>query len=194
MPRPVGPPSDLVVRVGSLARRSVRWSRLPKDSGKGVFLSMKMIKVMAVGAALSSALWLPAAAEAGGAGASRLTEHGARGSSCAVPHSPSTPARFASWPNATLPALQAAGVEHRRIYDMRHTFVTWNLAAGMSGGLLDAWARNRPLGTEWARFRLDGDETRKRRRMTNPLLLRGVSASGQCRARTGDLLLVRQAL
>jgi integrase len=30
------------------------------------------------------------------------------------------------------PALKAAGVEHRRIYDMRHTFATWSLAAGMS--------------------------------------------------------------
>jgi integrase len=30
------------------------------------------------------------------------------------------------------PALQAAGVGHRRIYDMRHTFATWSLAAGMS--------------------------------------------------------------
>ncbi|HEY6887421.1 MAG TPA: site-specific integrase [Solirubrobacter sp.] len=29
------------------------------------------------------------------------------------------------------PALQAAGVEHRRIYQ-RHTFATWSLAAGMS--------------------------------------------------------------
>ena len=29
------------------------------------------------------------------------------------------------------PALEAAGVE-RRIYDMRHTFATWSLAAGMS--------------------------------------------------------------
>ena len=29
------------------------------------------------------------------------------------------------------PALQAAGIEHRRIYDMRHTFATWSLAAGM---------------------------------------------------------------
>jgi integrase len=27
--------------------------------------------------------------------------------------------------------LQAAGVDHRRIYDMRHTFATWSLAAGM---------------------------------------------------------------
>jgi integrase len=29
------------------------------------------------------------------------------------------------------PALKAAGIEHRRIYDMRHTFATWSLAAGM---------------------------------------------------------------
>jgi integrase len=29
------------------------------------------------------------------------------------------------------PALKAAGIEHRRIYDMRHTFATWCLAAGM---------------------------------------------------------------
>jgi integrase len=31
-----------------------------------------------------------------------------------------------------VPALKAAGIEHRRIYDMRHTFATWSLAAGMS--------------------------------------------------------------
>jgi integrase len=31
-----------------------------------------------------------------------------------------------------VPALKAAGVEHRRIYDLRHTFATWSLAAGMS--------------------------------------------------------------
>jgi integrase len=30
------------------------------------------------------------------------------------------------------PALTAGGLEHRRIYDMRHTFATWSLAAGMS--------------------------------------------------------------
>lgn len=30
------------------------------------------------------------------------------------------------------PAQQAAGLAHRRIYDMRHTFSTWSLAAGMS--------------------------------------------------------------
>lgn len=31
-----------------------------------------------------------------------------------------------------VPALKAAGLGHRRIYDMRHTFATWSLAAGMS--------------------------------------------------------------
>ena len=31
-----------------------------------------------------------------------------------------------------VPALTAAGLDHRRIYDMRHTFATWSLAAGMS--------------------------------------------------------------
>jgi integrase len=30
-----------------------------------------------------------------------------------------------------VPALKAAGIGHRRIYDMRHTFATWCLAAGM---------------------------------------------------------------
>lgn len=27
---------------------------------------------------------------------------------------------------------RVAGVDHRRIYDMRHTFATWSLAAGVS--------------------------------------------------------------
>jgi integrase len=31
-----------------------------------------------------------------------------------------------------VPALKAAGPSHRRISDMRHTFATWSLAAGMS--------------------------------------------------------------
>jgi integrase len=30
------------------------------------------------------------------------------------------------------PALLAPDVDHRRIYDIRHTFATWSLAAGMS--------------------------------------------------------------
>ena len=29
------------------------------------------------------------------------------------------------------PALRAAGVEHRRVYDCRHTFATWAIAAGV---------------------------------------------------------------
>jgi integrase len=29
-----------------------------------------------------------------------------------------------------VPALRAAGIEHRRIYDMRHTFATWTIANG----------------------------------------------------------------
>ena len=29
------------------------------------------------------------------------------------------------------PALRAAGIDHRRIYDMRHTFATWAIAAGV---------------------------------------------------------------
>jgi integrase len=31
-----------------------------------------------------------------------------------------------------MPALRAAGIAPRRIYDMRHTFATWSLAAGMN--------------------------------------------------------------
>jgi integrase len=30
-----------------------------------------------------------------------------------------------------VPAVKAAGLEHRRIYDMRHTFAAWSLDAGM---------------------------------------------------------------
>jgi hypothetical protein len=28
--------------------------------------------------------------------------------------------------------LKAAGIQHRRIYDVRHTFATWSVGAGMS--------------------------------------------------------------
>jgi integrase len=31
-----------------------------------------------------------------------------------------------------LPALRAAGLEHRRIYDLRHTFASWALRDGVS--------------------------------------------------------------
>ena len=30
------------------------------------------------------------------------------------------------------PALAAAGVAHRRIYDLRHMYATWSLAAGIN--------------------------------------------------------------
>lgn len=32
----------------------------------------------------------------------------------------------------TTPALRAAGIEERRIYDLRHTYATFSLAAGVS--------------------------------------------------------------
>jgi len=93
--------------------------------------------------------------------------------------STSTNFRMREW----VPALAAAGVEHRRMYDMRHTFTTWSLA-GMSiftlsrrmgtsvqmiaatyghsardaedqdRDLLNATtARTAPVGTTWARIR-----------------------------------------
>jgi integrase len=40
------------------------------------------------------------------------------------------------------PALRAAGIAHRRIYDMRHTYATWSLAAGVS-----LFALSRRMGT-----------------------------------------------
>lgn len=43
------------------------------------------------------------------------------------------------------PALQAAGIEHRRIYDCRHTYATWSLAAGVS-----LFALSRRMGTSLA--------------------------------------------
>jgi integrase len=35
--------------------------------------------------------------------------------------------RFREW----TPALRAARIDHRRIYDMRHTFATWSIAKGV---------------------------------------------------------------
>jgi len=35
--------------------------------------------------------------------------------------------RSRSW----APALAAAGIKHRRMYDLRHTYATWSLAAGV---------------------------------------------------------------
>ncbi len=40
------------------------------------------------------------------------------------------------------PGLEAAGVRHRRIYDLRHTYATWSLAAGV-----DIFTLARRMGT-----------------------------------------------
>jgi integrase len=40
------------------------------------------------------------------------------------------------------PALAAAGIAHRRIYDLRHTYATWSLAAG-----IDVYTLARRMGT-----------------------------------------------
>jgi integrase len=43
------------------------------------------------------------------------------------------------------PALKAAGIPHRRIYDLRHTYATWSLAAG-----IDIFTLSRRMGTSVA--------------------------------------------
>jgi len=43
------------------------------------------------------------------------------------------------------PALRAAGLEHHRPYDMRHTYATWSLAAGVS-----LFSLSRRMGTSVA--------------------------------------------
>jgi hypothetical protein len=43
------------------------------------------------------------------------------------------------------PALRAAGIQHRRIYDLRHTYATWSLAAGVS-----LFTLSRRMGTSLA--------------------------------------------
>jgi integrase len=43
------------------------------------------------------------------------------------------------------PALRAAGLTHRRIYDLRHTYATWSLAAGVS-----LFTLSRRMGTSLA--------------------------------------------
>ena len=40
------------------------------------------------------------------------------------------------------PALAAAGIEHRRIYDLRHTYASWSLAARV-----DIFTLSRRMGT-----------------------------------------------
>ena len=48
-----------------------------------------------------------------------------------------------NWRNrAWTPSLSAAGVKHRRIYDLRHTYATWSLAAGV-----DIFTLARRMGT-----------------------------------------------
>jgi integrase len=46
---------------------------------------------------------------------------------------------------AWAPGLRAAGVPHRRIYDLRHTYATWSLAAGV-----DLFTLSRRMGTSLA--------------------------------------------
>jgi integrase len=48
---------------------------------------------------------------------------------------------------AWTPALRAAGVEHHRPYDMRHTYATWSLAAGVS-----LFSLSRRMGTSVAKI------------------------------------------
>jgi integrase len=43
------------------------------------------------------------------------------------------------------PALRAAGIAYRRIYDLRHTYATWSLAAGV-----DLFTLSRRMGTSLA--------------------------------------------
>jgi len=79
-----------------------------------------------------------------------------------------------------VPAFKAAGVEHRRIYAMRHTFATWSLAAGMS----DAEDQDRDL--LWARKRLE--PTRQpRHKMRKAQRLQGFLRGAPERIRTSDL-------
>jgi integrase len=49
--------------------------------------------------------------------------------------------RYRQW----APALRAAGLPHRRIYDLRHTYATWSLAAGV-----DLFTLSRRMGTSLA--------------------------------------------
>jgi integrase len=49
--------------------------------------------------------------------------------------------RYREW----APAVRAAGIAHRRIYDLRHTYATWSLAAGV-----DLFTLSRRMGTSLA--------------------------------------------
>jgi integrase len=43
------------------------------------------------------------------------------------------------------PGIRAAGIAHHRIYDLRHTYATWSLAAGV-----DLFTLSRRMGTSLA--------------------------------------------
>jgi integrase len=45
------------------------------------------------------------------------------------------------------PALRAAGIAHRRLYDYRHTFVTWAIESG-----IELWYLARVMGTSTAQI------------------------------------------
>jgi integrase len=49
--------------------------------------------------------------------------------------------RYREW----TPAFRAAGIAHRRVYDLRHTYATWSLAAGV-----DLFTLSRRMGTSLA--------------------------------------------
>jgi integrase len=57
------------------------------------------------------------------------------------------------------PALVAAGIPHRRIYDLRHTYATWALAAGVS-----VFTLSRRMGTSLAMIDATYGHLARRRR------------------------------
>jgi integrase len=64
--------------------------------------------------------------------------------------------RYRAW----TPALVAAGIAHRRVYDARHTYATWSIAAGV-----DLFTLSRRMGTSvpmidatYGHLTLDADE------------------------------------
>jgi integrase len=65
--------------------------------------------------------------------------------------------RYREW----TPALKAAGIPHRRVYDCRHTYISWNLAANVPVGKLAKMAGTSITQIEdtYSRF-LQDDEAR----------------------------------
>jgi uncharacterized protein YndB with AHSA1/START domain len=62
---------------------------------------------------------------------------------------------------SSTPSLAAAGIKHRRIYDLRHTYATWSLAAGV-----DIFTLARRMGTSVKMIdRTYGHLGRRRRRV-----------------------------